>query len=730
MLKYSGLVTAALLAAVQGSYAQDADLDEQAPVASADTTQLDAVVVMSATRTETPIDETTVSVSVISEEEIQQQTTVNTNVGQILSKTVPGFGQSNENLSDYGQSLRGRGFLTLIDGVPQTNTTLNNGRALNNIGTSAIQQIEVVRGATAAYGFGAPGGLVNIITKRPEDGEFNAEAGVGIKFSETNPSESFSYSTDLTASGRTGNFDYMISGGFEQTGSSFTADGTRRPPDSFGVQGGYDDIAEYNILAKLGYEIGQHRFEVSLNQFEYWQDSDWAFTVSGGDKNAGVSATPARGSWNVKKPSMQNTTVNTRYINEDVLGGSLELQAYYNNNTTIFTRTYLPLYDRLYSQNETENQKVGGRLTLDTPVEFEPLPFDVVWGVDTLFDHATSRGHGETIFAYSTATPFNVPSTVSPEYDLYGIAPFAQLHANVGERAKVTAGLRYELISVDISDYEVYNWTTYSIDSIKGGTVEFREPLFNISGSYDLTDSLTVFGGFSQGFTLGDLGRYLYDSGFTDVEQLEHDVQTTDSYELGLRASGLNWDASLTGFYNESDNGTTYDSSLKVKLSPEQIYGVEFAGNVDITDYLRVGGTFTWLEGRYDYDGNGSYDSDLGSDRIAPAKITGYVEVAPNNWSNFRVQALYSGDRNPDVGAIVGGDDYAHSDVDHYFVVDAFADFSIGNGKLSFGVENVLDADYAPVLQQAYSNPAKGSDSYYFVKGPGRTLSARYSVKF
>ena len=52
------------------------------------------------------------------------------------------------------------------------------------------------------------------------------------------------------------------------------------------------------------------------------------------------------------------------------------------------------------------------------------------------------------------------------------------------------------------------------------------------------------------------------------------------------------------------------------------------------------------------------------------------------------------------------------------------------SGKLSLGIENMLNSDYVPVLQQAYSVEAYGYDDYYYVKAPGTTFSAKYSVKF
>lgn len=152
---------------------------------------------------------------------------IRTTSSGILSKTVPGFSQSTEANTDFGQTLRGRTFLTLIDGVP-TSTPLRDGRrSLNTIDPESIEQIEVVRGGTALYGFGATGGLVNIITRRPEDGAMNVNANAGVKFSTTHPDDSFDQNVSLGASGRDGRFDYLLQGAFVNRGGRFDASGTR-----------------------------------------------------------------------------------------------------------------------------------------------------------------------------------------------------------------------------------------------------------------------------------------------------------------------------------------------------------------------------------------------------------------------------------------------------------------------------------------------------------------------
>lgn len=687
-------VPAALAMWVQGAVAQD----------GSEALVLEPITVTSATRTETPLSETTVSVTVVTREQIEEQTSINTSIGDVLSKTVPGFGQSTENLTEYGQTLRGRNFLTLIDGVPQTNTLNNNYRALNSISAQAVERIEVVRGATAAYGFGAPGGLVNIITKKPGPDDRSYEVGAGIKFSESNLQDSLAYSANLGTYGAEGNLDYLVNGTFESTGSSFTADGERRPPDSYGTQGGTDDIRNVNLLGKLGWAQDVHRLTLSTNYYTYEQDSDWAGVVGGGSAADNISATPSRGDLNTKRPGVDNVTLNAVYDREDLFGSDLNLQAYYNRNTTTFTRT--EFLNFVYDQYETESSKYGARATVDTPLGFEAVPMSIVWGLDYIHDKTVVNG-------------IDAPSDV-PDYEMDGIAPFAQLNADVTDRLTVTGGMRYEIIDVDIPTHVSDVGTT-----VAGGTVEYREPLFNVSASYDLTRQLAVFGGYSEGFQLGDLGRYLADSDFTSVDQLSGEGQKTESYEIGLRfdTGRLRFEPAI--FFNESNNGVSYDENLDIQLAPEKVYGVEVAASFQATETVGVGGTFTWLEGRYDADGDGDYDTDLGSDRIAPAKVTAYVEARPWDVASFRLQALYSGSRNPDSDQFTGLET-----IEPYVVVDLLGQFKIGPGNLNVGIENLLNEDYVPVLQQSYSVEAYGYDDYYYVKGPGRTFALNYSMKF
>lgn len=649
-------------------------------------------VTVSATRTETPVSELRRSVTVVPGVEIDQQKRIDRSVGEILSKTVPGFSPSTEALTDFGQTLRGRTFLTLIDGVPQSTPLRDGRRSLNTIDADAVDHIEVVRGSTAAYGFGAAGGLVNIITKRPSEDAFAGHSEAGAKLSTTEPDDSLEWHTSHQVSGRSGATDYLLNGTFVNRSSFFDADGDRIPADPFGVQGGLADTDEYSVLAKVGHELngGDQRVELSVSHFDIEQDSEFA-GLGEGDPAAGIKTPAVRGNINAENPGTQNSTVNLQYHNRDWSGSEVRSQVYYGDLTTRFSK--FPDFPQV----EVNSEKLGARLTVDTPVELETAPFNAIWGVDYLQDETTQ--------------PALDGPTETPRMDQDAIAGFLELELPVVDRGLVRGGVRHEHISVDVDDV-----TNRQGVFVRGGTLDFDETLFNIGGTYFLSDEAELFAGFSQGFSLADIGRALSDTTVDDATLLESEVQVVDNYELGLRGHYDNWNGAVTVFYTESDNGTTFDPDLVITKQPERIHGVEVSAGVQTSRTTRLGSSVSWLEGEVDLDGDGSFEEDLPATRIPPLKVTAFGEYAPNERWSGRLQALYSGNRDPDSTQFGGGD------VDSYLVFDLYGSVRLTRGELQLGVENLLNEDYFTVLSQAGQLP------YAFSKGSGRTVSLTYAL--
>ncbi|MCA1652048.1 MAG: TonB-dependent receptor, partial [Acidobacteria bacterium] len=151
-------------------------------------------VTVTATRVVTPVAAIPASVTVLDRETLDEQATLTRNLHTILGKTLPGFGLSRESESNFGQNLRGRGMLVLLDGVPQ-NFELRQGALdeLSRIDPSRIERVEVVRGASAAYGSEATGGIINIITKSGARATPSLSSEIGTTFSTTHAGDSESF---------------------------------------------------------------------------------------------------------------------------------------------------------------------------------------------------------------------------------------------------------------------------------------------------------------------------------------------------------------------------------------------------------------------------------------------------------------------------------------------------------------------------------------------------------
>lgn len=173
-------------------------------------------VLISATRTPTSMGSVNQAVTIVSEEQLRQQLAASPSrsITQILTKLVPGMSQNDQSM-DSGTSLkiRGRSIAILIDGVPQQSSPTTE-LDLAHIDPSAIERIEIIRGATAIYGNGATGGLINIITKQPGEGKPSYYTEVQGSGSLTRVLRGLSGTVVQGFQGKKDWFDYNIVGSF------------------------------------------------------------------------------------------------------------------------------------------------------------------------------------------------------------------------------------------------------------------------------------------------------------------------------------------------------------------------------------------------------------------------------------------------------------------------------------------------------------------------------------
>ncbi|MCD6335586.1 MAG: TonB-dependent receptor [Candidatus Latescibacteria bacterium] len=133
-------------------------------------------IVVTATRTEKPVEEIPANVTVISRSTLQNQSGLSTDDFIAAEPGVDVRRSSGMFTMSPKITLRGTSgdepsrTLVMVDGVP-INKTDTGGVNWNRIKPEDIERIEIVRGpASAVYGAGAMGGVINIITRLATDG--------------------------------------------------------------------------------------------------------------------------------------------------------------------------------------------------------------------------------------------------------------------------------------------------------------------------------------------------------------------------------------------------------------------------------------------------------------------------------------------------------------------------------------------------------------------------------
>ncbi|SQB29336.1 bifunctional enterobactin receptor/adhesin protein [Citrobacter koseri] len=125
----------------------------------------DETLVVSANRSNRTVAEMAQTTWVIENAELEQQIQGGKELKDALAQLIPGLDVSSQSRTNYGMNVRGRPLVVLVDGV-RLNSSRTDSRQLDSIDPFNIDHIEVISGATALYGGGSTGGLINIVTKK------------------------------------------------------------------------------------------------------------------------------------------------------------------------------------------------------------------------------------------------------------------------------------------------------------------------------------------------------------------------------------------------------------------------------------------------------------------------------------------------------------------------------------------------------------------------------------
>lgn len=669
--------------------------------------------------------------TVIEREELEQLRQGSTNLAAALSKAVPGMADSSRTITDFGQTLRGRNMLVLVDGIP-LNTNRSSSRDLANLQLLDIEQVAVERGASAIYGGGASGGIVSVSTVAA-GGENRARTSLGFDASLAQlDRDGLGGTLRHSLSGSQGAVDYGLAMATQYSGASYDAEGRRIAPEP--SQGDLFDSSAYSLGGKLGVHLDDLQYlQFSASRYDVRQDTDYAPDPS--VKALPTRSVPARAQSGLQldeQTRLSNDLLSLDYRHDDLLGSELAAQLYYRDYFTRFS----PFDARAVAtrggqvdQITQESRVQGGRLTLTTPLLENRT--QLLWGMDynqerskmplDVFDAAAYDASGGLVFEKTGEL------TYMPWVTTRSAGVFAQLQHRFDERWSVEGGVRHERASAEFDDFQPLSQLKLANPTtVRGGEVDYSASLYNIGVVYAPNLQHELYASFSQGFELPDIGLQVRNARANfNIESSDLQPVEVDNYEIGWRGQFEQTSASLALFQSRSRLGgvQSFNNGLILSRTRERIEGVEVQLDFrSLDERWGSGGTLTWIQGRE--RPKGGDDRDMTGYRIPPLKLTAYLEHAPlDAWRN-RLQATYFGNRDY---RLDGRESFGRQEVDSYVVVDLLSRYRLDeHNSVTLGIQNLFNRQYYPT----YSQLLRSNDNTSHLPAAGTLLSLRYDHRW
>ena len=674
--------------------------------------QLDNLVV-SSSRTDTTLKDSSQVVTIISREQIEQQLKISPDVSQVLSRLIPSFTPARQKLSSAGETFRGRPPLFLIDGVPQTNPLRDTQRDGHTIDLSMVEKIEIIHGASAIHGLGATGGMINFITRRPSNNKLDQNFDVQMTMPTSDlGSDTLSYRTNYGLSGSQDDWEYAFGINYDQQGMYSDANGDLIGVDN--TQGDTMDSKSYDIFAKVAYWLNdEQRLELQVNRYELNGNNE--YTSVAGNRDTHTPATSIRQTRPGQAPHNRVLTTNFKYDNYDLAGMNFSAQAYQQDFEALFgvasSNTFFdPILapDRM-DQSQASSNKKGAKFTLTKDDLFDET-LSLTTGLDILHD-TTEQTLEKTNRSW-------VPETTFKNY-----APFLQAQYKPIENIVLNAGVRHEKAELEVGNFH----TLYSTNGaggvdVEGGNPDFSKTLYNAGVVVSPLNWLSVFANYSEGFGMPDVGRVLRGIG-TDNQNVASFLNlqpiVTVNREIGLRVDWQKTDFEISYYESNSDLGSRLQNiggEYFVRREKTEISGFETTVGWQATEDQRFELSYSSINGRYDSDDDGITDADLDGNNIPPNRLLANWSASWSpKWSSY-IQISHNFDRNFDEDEIK---------FDGYTLVDTSISRELPKGTLNLSVGNLLNEDYFDY----YSQAANTLDARYF-KGRGRTVTLGYSLAF
>ncbi|MEM9168013.1 MAG: TonB-dependent receptor [Pseudomonadota bacterium] len=730
--------------AANGAYVIAARVVEPASIETPEAVgrQVQDTILVTAGRRRQNINEIARAVVVIDFDNVRTEAAKSSSIFNLVGATIPALGPPTQNNINRAQTLRGRDAQYLIDGVP---LGFNGGAGsglgeLDKFDVEIIERIEVLYGPNAVYGAGATGGVIQFFTRAPSQEPF--EFRVRQQFSTFLGADDIfgdiarSNKTTVGASGTLGRFDYLLNASFDSNNGVIDGEDDLRAP----VFSSFDN--ELSYFAKVGFTIDSDQRIEGFYNFVDLSFDDRVFDVSITDDGRAVGQLSDNqvaftyGADN--EPINEKRAWNFRYTHDNLLGGAFAFQYYGRDEDIIEPLTDLralafapPFPDNFQAFFTDKGEGVRtqySRSFLDR--------FNILFGVDYNEESRSSDAR-----VYELGPDFDDERSVTNAvredtflfpYALETLGLFGQVDIAVTDRIRLTGGVRWEDVEFEIGSgtrvFEVVTDANGDQIERQGGFGENDGVAWNIGATIDVSEDVTVFGSFAQGFEIPSLLSlsFLVPAGEPLATSAAAAPQIVDNYEIGLRGAAGIWDYSASAYFASSELGATFllaqgSTQGEFIRAPQENYGFETSIGVEPTERFRLSGAFSWNDGDFDGDDDGNFDA-LSGLEVAPWKLIVDARFDATDDLSFNGKIL-----------TIGGRDRAFDDgvdpapVDGYTTVDIGGVYETGPGVLTVQLTNVFNNTYIPTANQTFAGTGFVDR---VVAGPGRQLIAAYAFNF
>ncbi|MGJ8642707.1 MAG: TonB-dependent receptor [Luteolibacter sp.] len=651
--------------------------------------------IVTASRSGTPVDEVPYSVASYSSEDLRENNirtlpdALAFTPGVLVQKTAYGHG------SPFIRGFTGRQNLLLIDGVRFNNSTFRSGpvQYWNTVDSLSLERFELIRSqGSVLYGSDAAGGTLNAFTKFADfrneiEGETFLHGSAYYEFRSNGRGSHIGRIEAQTGVG--GKFGLHLGISAKEFGDI--------EDSAIGLMSG-TGYQEQSVDARLDYALNSQTELTFVHQnFDQDDISRWHSTLNNPGWTHGSHVTTP-GTFIARDIDQERSLTYLRLSHEN----DAENAFFRSFTATLSYQTSSESEFQIRSATNLRYQTYDvDTLGLDLEFESSLAEGSLIYGVDYYRDSVDSHSarNSGAGFAFH---PSSRPVADDSHYHLFGA--YAQYIRPVGDRVEVTVGTRYTHARAELGRL---------FDSTSGMDISAEDSWNDISASiratYRIDDEWLAYAGISQAFrapNLNDLsGNLTSRSGTTSVGSLAVEPEEFVTYEIGARKTSDNHGFGASIYYTDVSDVITSvpissgsGTSVTTNGSDGYIYGIELEGFWRFAPDWTLSGLAAWQEGRTQTPAFiGGAENDEYFSRLLP--LSGSLALRwddPNHpfWIEGRVQAaaaanrLSSADRSDTQRIPTNG-------------TPAYATVSLRAGydpteylSLTAALENLLDDDY------------------------------------